>query len=70
VHYLWSWDAIKVVSGARALVQSERGWPLLSLDLFLREAKLRALSAKWRDKRELVAWCEERRGYGVVLIGA
>ena len=33
-------------------------------------AELRALSAKWREKRKLVAWCEERRGYGVVLIGA
>jgi hypothetical protein len=33
-------------------------------------AELRALSAKWRGRRKLEAWCEERRGYGVVLIGA
>ena len=33
-------------------------------------AELRALSAKWRERRELVSWYEERRGYGVAYIGA
>ena len=44
--------------------------PFYKVRAWLAIAKLRALSAKWRERRKVIAWCEERRGYGVVLIGA
>jgi hypothetical protein len=42
---------------------------LYKVRAWLAIAELRALSAKWRERRELVAWCEERRGHGVIYIG-
>ena len=44
--------------------------PFYKVRAWLAIAKLRALSAKWRERRELVSWYEERRGYGVAYIGA
>ena len=38
--------------------------PLYKVRAWLAIAELRALSAKWRETRKLVAWCEERRGHG------
>jgi len=35
---------------------------LYKVRAWLAITELRALSAKWRERRELVAWCEERRG--------
>jgi hypothetical protein len=64
---LSSTKSMDIGTPSRSLVEQE---PLYKVRACLAIAELRALNAKWRERRKLVAWCDERRGYGVAYIGA